>query len=673
MQIASGATEADIQAALKLLELRAEASLSSSTRKAWVFPTLSGVSGFGYRVDETAGLVRYYLYDSTYRSFADATTAAAGRSLFGKSGYLGVPTSSPEKSTYKEIVQQYSSVFLAISDATTEGKWLVTAGPRKGQLFWDHTTTQFGPGAAGSGWSKQTDFWHAEWWGSDPDGGTGENYARIYDGESIYDVSHQSMKSVSHHDLLLAEGEIFARLVEVAEPPPNPILRVDFDGSQATAQRPLILTEHHLSVKDIDTLDPSDPTKVDASRIKFRITNIANGTLKRLTGAPSAWVNIVGAQGFSLADVQGGLIAFFPDAGASTLTFDIQAEDDKANLSDSDPYDDEDDADPTSVSVSVVALRTVAAGEEVPINGDVALTPDNDTLDAWLAADDALEIFVFLREGRSGILKPSTGVVQERLSVGTHSVPSNKIVVSWDADNWRLSLAATSRGSAARADFQEVLNALQLQTVHFGQVSHRTILVQPDIAGDVFKKEFYVREVQVSASLPSPILEVAFDRLHVESGQRLVLTEKHISVYDPDTPNALDISFRVSGLTGGTLQSSTSGSWKNIDLTPSTAVSRVHPCRPQSRASRLSGRRRAGLRRGQEDRLSDSGCRRCGWHGEPERLRPSDSGQRPCRCGDSCFHRGKSDCGVPWVDQCGRSPLAERCNTGCLEAKCNDA
>ena len=38
LEIASGATEADIQAALKLLELRTEVSSSSSTRKVWVFP-----------------------------------------------------------------------------------------------------------------------------------------------------------------------------------------------------------------------------------------------------------------------------------------------------------------------------------------------------------------------------------------------------------------------------------------------------------------------------------------------------------------------------------------------------------------------------------------------------------------------------------------------------------
>ena len=66
-----------------------------------------------------AGLVRYYLYDSTSQSFADATTAAAGRSLFGKSGYLGVFTSDAEKEIYKTLRQH--DMHLAMSDDTQLG------------------------------------------------------------------------------------------------------------------------------------------------------------------------------------------------------------------------------------------------------------------------------------------------------------------------------------------------------------------------------------------------------------------------------------------------------------------------------------------------------------------------------------------------------------------------
>ena len=294
-------------------------------------------------------------------------------------------------------------------------------------------------------------------------------------------------KSVSHHDLHLQAGDIFSRPVDVRESPPDPVLEVDFSEVRATAQRHLILTQDHISVDDPDTRDPLDDTKVDASNIELRITNIPDRTLhvRASVSATAPWVEMskVASQdyyAFTLAQLQGELVSLRHNA-AGTLTFKVQAADDglpgtpgsPPHLSDSDP--DDPGAQPKSVSVSVVALRTVAAGEEVRINVDGALTPNDNTLDAWLAADDKLKIFVVLGEGKRGIITPSAGAVQERLSVGSHGVSDGKIVVSWDPEEWRLSLAAASSGSATRADFQEMLDALQLQTVHFGQVSHRTI------------------------------------------------------------------------------------------------------------------------------------------------------------------------------------------------------
>ena len=368
---------------------------------------------------------------------------------------------------------------------------------------------------------------------------------------------------------------------------PTPILRVDFDGSQATAQRPLILTEHHMSVQDPDTRDSVDPTKVDASKIKFRITNIQNGTLRsRLASDPDTWdpIRLGGTAGnqyreFTLAQLQSGLVAFFPDAATSPLTFDIQAADDglpsnpgsPPHLSDSDRSTS--DPDPKSVSVSVVGLETFAVGEEVRINEDGVLTPNDDTLDEWLAADDTLRIFVVLQGGKSGIFTPSGGVVHEHLSVGSsHGVASDRIAVWWDADNRRLSLVGT--GSATRDDFQKVLGTLQLQTVPFGQVSHRTILVQPDMSDmsvPIARAGYYLRDVRVVASLPNPVLEVDFRKTLLDSGERLVLTQEHILVYDPDTHDGdgnvdpSKIEFRITGLTGGELQKRLSGSWVAMD------------------------------------------------------------------------------------------------------------
>ena len=549
-----------------------------------------------YRFDPAAGLVRYYYYDNTARSFSDASEKAPDRTADGR-GYLGVPASDAEKTIYANLVPS-GYIHLAISDdgsaGTTEGMWVVTDGPRKGQLFWNHVANPkvYGPGADGSGWSARGRFWT----GSDPDGGSAENYARMDSSGRVYDSAEGDRGSVIHEDFeLFGRGifgrGIFARVLEVAESPPNPVLRVDFDGSQATAQRPLILTEHHLSVKDVDTRDPLDDTKVDASKIKFRITNIQNGTLYARISMLDPWVamtkaNVGGAPqdyySFTLAQLQGKLVAFFPDA-TGTLTFDIQAADDGPHLSDSDPYDDESDADPTSVSVSVVALETVVAGKEARINEDGGLTPDNDTLDAWLAADNSLRIFVELQKGKSGIVRPSAGVVQEHLSVGTHGVGSDKIAVSWDANDthWRLSLAGTT--SARRADFQEVLGALRLQTVHSAQGSDRTISVQPDMSDmsvSISRAGYYLREVEVSASDPNPVMEVDFSKLQATSQLPLILTEEHISVYDPDTRDtndlskvdALRIKFRITNIPDGILKRriDISSPWENIDKTPTT-------------------------------------------------------------------------------------------------------
>ena len=112
-----------------------------------------------------------------------------------------------------------------------------------------------------------------------------------------------------------------------------------------------------------------------------------------------------GYYAFTLAQLQGKLVAFFPLADASTLDFYIQAADagdgtqgSPAYLSDSDLTTST--PNPHSVSVPVVPLETVPAGKEVPINDDGKLTPDEDTLDEWLAADDALEIFVWLQKGK---------------------------------------------------------------------------------------------------------------------------------------------------------------------------------------------------------------------------------------------------------------------------------
>ena len=371
--------------------------------------------------------------------------------------------------------------------------------------------------------------------------------------------------------------DFYVREVKVGASPKEPLLSVrGFSKRLATAERPLVLGESHILVDDVDTRDSVDPTKVDASKIKFRITNIRNGKLMRRPDTSSPWVDVDLASGtqyreFSLADLQSGLVSLEASALASTLTFDIQAVDDENNFSDSDRNDNQNDADPASVSIPVVALKEVEAGQKGALNDDSprgGLTPDPDTLQAWLDADSTLEIFVELQGGKSGIAVLEEGTVVESLSL---SVSVSNITVTWDAVNDRLSLQGSA--SATVADFEAALAALRLQTVRFKDDSYRTISVSPNVAEDVPKKDFYVREVKVGGSPIEPLLSVRFGKLRVDSGQRLILGEEHILVDDVDTRDVNDnvdaskITLRITGLTGGELQSRSSSSesdWTKI-------------------------------------------------------------------------------------------------------------
>ena len=444
---------------------------------------------------------------------------------------------------------------------------MITAGPRQDQVLWDHTLNPkaFGSGASGSGWSVRSDFWY----GGDPDNRMNSgDYATMSSDGLVRDGDDGSMRSVSHHDLWLSEGEIFARLVKVAESPPNPILRVDFKF-QVTAQRPLILTQDHISVDDLDTRDVND--NVDASRIKFRITGLTGGALqRRSSSSASDWEDIV-ADGaypeFTLADLQGGLVAFVPDASASTLAFDIQAHD-GTHLSDSDRSTSV--SDPESVSVSVVARKEINAGKEMPVNddrratsGDGALTPSSATLDAWISAAASNPRVLVRIEGTK---RGETLFLEDGHDIA--SIASITSSWSWDDSTGVGILSLQSDGSATPDDFQTVLNALVLRTVRFPSASIRTISVRPDIAAEVPQKDYYARDVLIRESGPRPYIgerKTAF--LKFGQDDRAILSPSEFLVEDFDT-SASDVTIVMRELSAGaTLQkrNAVSGVYRDIE------------------------------------------------------------------------------------------------------------
>ena len=359
----------------------------------------------------------------------------------------------------------------------------------------------------------------------------------------------------------VARATYYVREVEVSASPPNPFMKVDFGKERMMSKRRLMLNENHIEVVDPDTVlvDGS----VDASNITLRVTNLRGGKLEKFSS--NTWTEITSSPlEFTLEELRNGLVSFLADSGVSALTFDIQAVDPQGNLSDSDESDD--DADPVSVSVPVIPLKEIDAGKKMPVNDDHALTPDDTTLGAWIAADNTpLTIFVELKHGKrwSGA-HGAQKLVQEQLFSKTHSIADSKIAISWDANNWRLVLEGSS--TAAVGDFKAVLDALELQTVRFATASERTISVRPDLQVEVDKQDYYTRDVLVRASGSMPYVGVQeFSTLRFGDDDRAILLSSEFFVEDFDS-SAADITIVMTELlAGATLQKrDNAGSYSDI-------------------------------------------------------------------------------------------------------------
>ena len=565
LDIQNGATEADIETALGTLWLDTSLALSASERRVWVYPILQGVSNLRYRLDEAAGLVRYYLYDSTSRSFSAASTEASGRSLFGKNGYLGVYTSDTEKSIYTGFGQ--NNIFLAISDATAEGKWVITAGPRKGQLFWDHTASpkEFGPGAVGSTWSAQGDFWN----GSEPNGGTGENYAKVDTNGSVVDVGGGSRKSVSHHDLWLSDGEIVAHSVDVGKSPPNPVLEVDFGNVQVDNDERLVLTEDHILVKDVDTI-LNDGT-VDASKITLRVSGVLGGTLQKLSSdAPPVWQNIdltptTQYREFTLADLKAGKIAFLAGDGLASgngerITFQIQAADEglpapassPPHLSDSDPNDGENDADPVDGEISIVVSTKLTAGTGGRINEDGALTPGDIALTDWVET-------AATHRGTLRLIVKLLG--KEDGDVLSLSYDTSKITVSdWDDETDELWLDVQS--GTTIEEVATALGTLWLDTSLSTSASVRRVWVYPVLEG-VSNPRYRFDEAAglVRYYLYDSTSQSFTDATTAAAGRTLFGKSGYLGVYTSDTEKSIYTDFNQDNIFLAITDSATEGQW----------------------------------------------------------------------------------------------------------------
>ena len=124
----------------------------------------------------------YYKPVSGAITYTNAKTAAALQTYKGRPGYLVTITSASEQDFVNNNTSQ-SNIWIALSDANSEGTWYIDAGPEEGTVIWRTSTsnitnaTTSSYSSAGASVSGN----YINWCGSEPnnaDGGNaGEDYA----------------------------------------------------------------------------------------------------------------------------------------------------------------------------------------------------------------------------------------------------------------------------------------------------------------------------------------------------------------------------------------------------------------------------------------------------------------------------------------------------------------
>ena len=217
--------------------------------------------------------------------------------------------------------------------------------------------------------------------------------------------------------------------------------------------------------------------------------------------------------------------------------------------------------------MSVVPLKEIDAGKEMPVNddrratsGDGALTPGDATLDPWISAAASNPRVLVRIEGRK---RGETLFLEDG-----HDIASITSSWSWNKDTNIGILSLRSDGTATVDDFQAALNALALRTVRSGSASIRTISVRPDIAAEVPQKDYYVRNVLVRKSHKAPYVGMQkLPALKFGKDDRAILFPSEFLVEDFDT-SASDVTIVMRELSAGaTLQkrNAVSGSYDPVE------------------------------------------------------------------------------------------------------------
>ena len=77
----------------------------------------------------------FYRYVSGAFSYSTAKTGAAAYSFKGKTGYLVTVTSQSESDFINNNISG-NNIWIALSDANSEGTWYIDDGPEKDRIIW---------------------------------------------------------------------------------------------------------------------------------------------------------------------------------------------------------------------------------------------------------------------------------------------------------------------------------------------------------------------------------------------------------------------------------------------------------------------------------------------------------------------------------------------------------
>ena len=124
------------------------------------------VNAHAQGLDFNPGNGHFYEFVGTNLAWANALTAAAGRTVFGTTGFLATITSDDENNFIKDKVNG-ANVWIGASDSAGEGTWKWMTGPEAGVQFWQ----------GASGGQTTAPFHYARWNASEPNDSGNEDCA----------------------------------------------------------------------------------------------------------------------------------------------------------------------------------------------------------------------------------------------------------------------------------------------------------------------------------------------------------------------------------------------------------------------------------------------------------------------------------------------------------------